>query len=1348
MLVRLTVPFLLLLGLLLCERADAHNGSLALAVPVVDIALDGDLSDWPAEVHWREITTLGAGEAARNEADFKGRFAIGYSALENALFVAVEVEDQSIMADPGPPEELPESTVPWDKMDGCEIYLDIDHAGEGTAAVQFALYGKQQTIRLLDGGIVGGWKGVHIEAVRLEGKHVYEWMLDVGELGEGKVQLDAEMSLGFDVAICDKDEDESFSWIAWGKGIVKMRYPASRGDLLLMGDDGRLGELQGEVVWQGSQRGISGKQVRLQSLASPTMWADMIADRAGKFGAFLPVGRYQAEVEGGQGMKIGTRVNVKSGQRSLLTMEVPLARGLVEKAGPGKKERAGKGMRYGRWHSLGAADGLANSDIYALLQDREGYLWLGTGAGVIRYDGRDFTRFTREDGLAGDMVRSIHQDREGDLWFGTDRHGVSRYDGKEFANLNRKDGLPDDQVFSIEEDKQGNIWFGSLGKGVVRYDGKYFTSFSEEDGLANNSASPFLCDREGNLWFGTVGGGVSRYDSRQDVGKRFETLSVEDGLAHGIISSVLEDSEGIFWFGTWGGGVSRYDPRQPEGEQFTTIDTDDGLSGLFIVHIAEDLWGNLWFGTRWNGICRYNRRHPAGEKFTHFTAEEGMASSLVLSMLEDREGNIWVGTYGGGLSRYDGTQFDILETKGKLGIEGAYTALEDGKGRLWFGRDGGVFQIDGEQSRAFTLDDGLVNDQVGTIYEDRSGVLWFGTLQGLSRYDDRQDVGRKDVGERFTHFTVKNGLLNEVIKTIEEDRNGHLWFGTDGGASRYDGERFINFTTEDGLINNRILSIEEDSNGNLWFGTEGGVSRYDGRQDVGKQFINFTAEDGLPDSYTRVIREDRRGIIWFGTARGASYYDGERFVSFDVEDGLAHNSVGDIWEDSHGRMWFATEGGVSQFDGAVFQNLLRRDGLASIGVRKVFEGSRGEMWFVHPEGITRYRSLHTPTPVRITDVVADRRYGPVEHIRLPTTRDLLSFEFNALSYKTRPEAMVYRYRLRGYDQDWRTAHTRKVEYLDLPYGEYLFEVIAVDRDLSYSEEPAQVRVEMHLPYEHLMWGIALGACTLLIIWQWGRLISRDTKLQAVNQSLSQQAVELAQANQGIEQANRAKSSFLASMSHELRTPMNAILGFTELLQSNRDENLEIRQLRNLKTIHRNASDLLVLINQLLDLSKIEAGRMAVTIETFQVAELVLECMGMAESLLNGKSIELRCRSASDLPMVRMDRSKIKQILINLLSNAVKFTEDGWIQVRVWRERNEICFAVEDTGAGIPDDKLESIFEEFGQADMDNSGTGLGLTITGQLCRLLGGMIEVESALGKGSTFSVRLPLEYPAEAGG
>jgi len=211
--------------------------------------------------------------------------------------------------------------------------------------------------------------------------------------------------------------------------------------------------------------------------------------------------------------------------------------------------------------------------------------------------------------------------------------------------------------------------------------------------------------------------------------------------------------------------------------------------------------------------------------------------------------------------------------------------------------------------------------------------------------------------------------------------------------------------------------------------------------------------------------------------------------------------------------------------------------------------------------------------------------------------------------------------------------------------------------------------------------------------------------------------------------------------------MNAIMGFTELLQGNREENLSARQLRNLHTIHRNADDLLVLINQLLDLSKIEAGRVEVTAEMFQIGELVLECMGLTESLLNGKSIELRCSSASDLPVVNMDRSKVKQILVNLLSNAVKFTEQGWIEMRVWRAENEVRFAVKDTGPGIPEEQLDRIFEEFQQLSAEDPGTGLGLAITVHLCHLLGGKIEVESLPGEGSTFTVSLPLEYAPEDG-
>ena len=357
--------------------------------------------------------------------------------------------------------------------------------------------------------------------------------------------------------------------------------------------------------------------------------------------------------------------------------------------GSSKTVPAGAGFRQGLWQSFTVQDGLPSSDIRAILQDREGYLWFGTAAGgVSRYDGHEFVTFTTDDGLVNNSVSSIVEDRQGNLWFGTEkpgasrhdgqttrqRHvllgkatrlGVSRYDGQTFTTFTTEDGLAYDDVSSIVEDRQGNLWFGTgwwpapdVG-GVSRYDGQTFTSFTTEEGLVHNTVWSMSEDREGNLWFGTLSG-VSRYD-----GETFTSFTTEEGLADNKVRAILEDREGHLWFGT-NHNLSRYD-----GKEFTTFTTEDGLGDgreNDIRSIVQDRQGHLWFGTADGGVSRYD-----GKTFTTFTTEDGLANNWVQAILEDREGNLWFGTGGGGVSRY-GTE--DLSTLGA--IAGRVTHARDG----------------------------------------------------------------------------------------------------------------------------------------------------------------------------------------------------------------------------------------------------------------------------------------------------------------------------------------------------------------------------------------------------------------------------------------------------------------------------------------------------------------------------------------------------------------------------------------------------------------------------------------------------------------------------------------------
>ena len=706
-------------------------------------------------------------------------------------------------------------------------------------------------------------------------------------------------------------------------------------------------------------------------------------------------------------------------------------------AGQGKAVKAGPGMRQGVWHSFDVSDGLQAPSIYDILQNREGDLWFAcekAGGGVSRYDGDQFVTFTVEDGLAHDAVFSMLEDREGNLWFGTDGGGVSRYDGEQFVTFTVEDGLAHNAVFSMLEDREGNLWFGTMGGGVSRYNGEQFVTFTAEHGLARNWVCCIAENRDATLWFGTgylwhvEGGGVSRYD-----GEIFVTFTAADGLAHNTVNSISQDREGNLWFGTMGGGVSRYD-----GERFINFTQEDGLANKWVHAILLDQEERLWFGTN-RGVSRYD-----GSTFITFTPEDGLPHHQVLSILEDREGDLWLGT-AGGMSRYDGNQLASFTTEDGLVNNGVMSVLEDREGQLWFGTWAGISRYDGKE---WTTEPGL-GDNVWAIVEDRQGNLWFGSSFGgaVTRYD----------GEDSVTFTTADGLASNSVNCILADRKGNLWFGTDGGVTRYDRSQFVSFTTEDGLANEWVRAILEDRKGNLWFGTgEGGVRRYDG-----STFVTFTTEDGLAHHHVFAILEDQEGNLWFGTKGGVSRYSGGRFVTFTKEDGLAHDVVFSMLEDRKGNLWFGTfGGGVSRYDGLVFQNLSRRDGLLNNAIQEILQDRTGSIWMATEGGVVRYRPGHTPPRIRITDIVADRRYGPVEKIQISAYQQYIAFEFQGRSFRTHTENMAYVYRLGGYDSDWRPAYTSRVEYHDIPLGEYVFEVKAVDQDLNYSEPTAvQVTVE-------------------------------------------------------------------------------------------------------------------------------------------------------------------------------------------------------------------------------------------------------------------------------------------------
>ena len=458
---------------------------------------------------------------------------------------------------------------------------------------------------------------------------------------------------------------------------------------------------------------------------------------------------------------------------------------------------------------------------------------------------------------------------------------------------------------------------------------------------------------------------------------------------------------------------------------------------------------------------------------------DGLAGEAI-SLLQDVNGSIWIGTYGDGVSRYDGQTITTFTIDDGLPGNIVLSMLRDADGSLWFGTFDGVSRYDGQTFTTFTAEDGLGGDVVQSMLQDAEGRLWLGTDGGVSRYD----------GQTFMTFTTEDGLAHNSVNCITEDSEGYLWFGTMDGASRYDGRAFRSFRSEDGLAGNAVFCMLRDAEGSLWFGTDDGVSRYDGQT-----FTTLTTSDGLAHNGVSAMVEDAHGNLWFGTGRGVSCYDGQSFATYTTEHGLAHNQVTCIMEDSSGELWFGTTGGVSRHDGHVFQSLLRRDGLGSNRIWDLLQDREGNIWVASTAGAQCYHPSRTSPPVCITNVIADRAYGAIEQVAIPSTQRRVTFAFTGISHRTRPNQMIYLYRLEGYDAGWQQTRESRVAYASLRPGEYTFRVKAVDRDLNYSEEPAEVRIAVRPSYGQiaLQSGLALSLLALVLVSGYGLRRRRDQR---------------------------------------------------------------------------------------------------------------------------------------------------------------------------------------------------------------------------------------------------------------
>ena len=1028
--------------------------------------------------------------------------------------------------------------------------------------------------------------------------------------------------------------------------------------------------------------------------------------------------------------------------------------------------------------NITSEDGLSQGTVETIIQDDQGYIWLGINDGLCRYNGYEFKIYKHdeelENSITNNYIVDIKQDNSGNIWVGT-ANGLSKIDTKTdlITNYNMNDeekSLSHYNIGDILITKSGDVLVGT-SDGLNIYNEKkdeFYRIFNKDSDLSSQFIRSLAEDENQNIWVAT-NNGIDKIDIKNNKNIiSFKTGHGKFDISENDIYVVRYDPKGYIWAGALKEGLNRIDINTNEVKQYKNDDRDEkSLPGNYVKDILRDSSGNLWVGTD-NGLAKYNEQTENFATYKNKIYDKtSLVNDEVFSIQEDESGLIWVGTYAGismfdpntNIEHYKKDPFDENSISDNS-IHGIY---EDKEGLLWVGTNSkGVNVINrknynvkhlNKTSKDYPISDDNINDIVGI-----DNKIFIATKNGLNEVD-------KDL-KTINIYNTEDGICNNNITALFADSKKNVWIGTANGISvlNTNTNEIIDITdilTNHNIEDQYIKVIYEDSKGNYWVGCfiDGGLVKIDPNKRTIENYSNKKEDKtSISSNNIRSIVEDKNGNLYIGTSYGLNKLNesNNTFERYSEKDGLSNNTVYGLLVDDNNNLWASTNLGISKLDTntMTFETFNIIDGFQGneFNGRAYYKNKSGELFFGGINGLNIFRpndinrSRYVPTVIFDEFKVNGKVYKDINNQEFKYNENTINISVFISNYKN-TKNIQYMYKLEGVSDSWDISRSNNINYSDLAPGTYTLKIKARSYSGKVSDESA-VKFIIKPPIWKSKAAILIYLIIITIVIY--RTINSVKRLDNLVKNKTLQLTKEMEKNdkllKKVIELEKRKNNYFVNLSHELRTPLNLISSTEQLvteLNKSKDGIGKSKLNGCMQVVRRNTNRLLNLINNIIDTAKIESGSYQLNIREHDIVYIVEEATLSLKDYIERKGIELIIDPEMEEKIIKCDEHEIERCIVNLVSNAAKFTpEGGTIEVTIEDLDEKVKIIVKDTGIGIDKKYHDSIFNRFNQVidqgAESKGGSGLGLTITKQIIDMHGGQISVESELGKGCKFIIIL----------